>query len=173
MFFKTIFALFDIYFYINHIRYTTFSRFLALSNMHVHRGRFLVQNAVFSTLIMSKGYIPETRAHARVCVCVYVCFFKTLLTSIFISIASDIQSYPIYNLFSRLLALRNIYSGRLLPLNIYSGRHWVRNALGMMDSHIHYAIVTVRFCTDIFSRFFALRNTRAGHDGQYWDDSIR
>ena len=43
----------------------------------------------------------------------------------------------------------------------------------MMDCHIHYAIVTVRFCTDIFSRFFALRNTRAGHDGQYWDDSIR
>ena len=75
--------------------------------------------------------------------------------------------------FSRLLALRNIYSGRLLPLNIYSGRHWVRNALGMMDCHIHYAIVTVRCCTNIFSRFFALRNTRAGHDGQYWDDSIR
>ena len=65
--------------------------------------------------------------------------------------------------FSRLLALRNIYSGRLLPLNIYSGRHWVRNALGMMDCHIHYAIVTVRCCTDIFSRFFALRNTHAGH----------
>ena len=43
----------------------------------------------------------------------------------------------------------------------------------MMDCHIHYAIVTVRFCTDIFSRFFAPRNTRAGHDGQYWDDSIR
>ena len=102
-----------------------------------------------------------------------MCFFKTLLISIFISIPSDIQSYPIYNLFSRLLALRNIYSGRLLPLNIYSGRHWVRNALGMMDCHIHYAIVTVRFCTDIFYRFFALRNTRAGHDGQYWDDSIR
>ena len=137
--------------------------------MHVHRGRFLVQKAVFSTL--SKGYIPETRARARVCV--YVCFFKTLLISIFISIPSDIQSYPIYNLFSRLLALRNIYSGRLLPLNIYGGRHWVRNALGMMDCYIHYAIVTVRFCTDIFSRFFALRNTRAGRDGQYWDDSIR
>ena len=135
--------------------------------MHVHRGRFLVQKAVFSKL--SKGYIPETRPR----VCVYVCFFKTLLISIFISIPSDIQSYPIYNLFSRLLALRNIYSGRLLPLNIYSGRHWVRNALGMMDCHIHYAIVTVRFCTDIFSRFFALRNTRDGHDGQYWDDSIR
>ena len=125
--------------------------------MHVHRGRFLVQKAVFSTL--SKGYLPETRAR----VCVYVCFFKTLLISIFISIPSDIQSYPIYNLFSRLLG----------PRNIYSGRHWVRNALGMMDCHIHYAIVTVRFCTDIFSRFFALRNTRAGHDGQYWDDSIR
>ena len=97
----------------------------------------------------------------------------SLRLPIFISIPSDIQSYPIYNLFSRLLALRNIYSGRLLPLNIYSGRHWVRNALGMMDCHIHYAIVTVRFCTDIFSRFFALTNTRAGHDGQYWDDSIR
>ena len=168
VFFKTIFALFDIYFYINHIRYTTFSRFLALSNMHVHRGRFLVQKAFFSTL--SKGYIPETRARARPCV--YV-FFQNIINIYFISIPSDIQSYPIYNLFSRLLALRNIYSGRLLPLNIYSGRHWVRNALGMMDCHIHYAIVTVRFCTDIFSRFFALRNTRAGHDGQYWDDSIR
>ena len=129
--------------------------------MHVHRGRFLVQKAVFSTL--SKGYILETRARVRVCVCVCVFFHNILLISIFISIPTDIQSYPIYNLFSRLLALRNIYSGR----------HWVRNALGMMDCHIHYAIVTVRFCTDIFSRFFALRNTRAGHDGQYWDDSIR
>ena len=104
------------------------------------------------------------------CVCV---FFQNIIISIFISIPSDIQSYAIYNLFSRLLALRNIYSGRLLPLNIYSGRHWVRNALSMMDCHIHYAIVTVRFCTDIFSRFFAPRNTCAGHDGQYWDDSIR
>ena len=43
----------------------------------------------------------------------------------------------------------------------------------MMDCHIHYAIVTVRFCTDIFSRFFAVRNTRAGHDGHYWNYSIR
>ena len=43
----------------------------------------------------------------------------------------------------------------------------------MMDCHIHYAIVTVRFCTDIFSRFFALRNTRAGYDGQYCSGTTR
>ena len=144
--------------------------------MHVHRGRFLVQKAVFSTLskgytpetraralsTLSKGYIPETRARARVCV--YVCvFFQNIINIYFYINPIRYTIYPIYNLFSRLLALRNIYSGR----------HWVRNALGMMDCHIHYAIVTVRFCTDIFSRCFALRNTGAGHDGQYWDDSIR
>ena len=45
----------------------------------------------------------------------------------------------------------------------------------MMDCHIHNTIVTVRFWPtyNLFSRFLALRNTRAGHDGQYWDDSIK
>ena len=32
---------------------------------------------------------------------------------------------------------------------MYSGRHWVRNALGMMDCHIHNAIVTLKNGTDI------------------------
>ena len=114
-FLKPFLTPFDIYFYNNHIRYTT--SFLDFSRLITC---MCTGKAVFSTL--RKGYIPETRARARVRACVYVCFFKTLLISIFISIPSDIQSYPIYNL---------------------------------------------------FSRFFALRNTRAGHDGQYWDDSIR
>ena len=51
----------------------------------------------------------------------------------------DIQSYPIHNLFSRLLALRNMYNCR----------NWVRNALGMMDCPIHNAIVRLQNGTDI------------------------
>ena len=33
--------------------------------------------------------------------------------------------------------------------NMYSGRHWVRNALGMMDCNIHNAIETLQNGTDI------------------------
>ena len=153
-FLKPFLTPFDSYFYNNHIRYKTslldFSRLITCMCTEVgskYEKRF---SPHWEWVI----YPKLARARARVCVWFF--FLKTLLY-LFLY-----QSYSIYNFFSRLLALRNIYSGR----------HWVRNALGMMDCHIHYAIVTVRFCTDIFSRFFALRNTRAGHDGQYWDDSI-
>ena len=67
--------------------------------MHVHRGRFLVQKAVFSTL--SKGYIPETRARARVRVCVRVLFQNIINIYFYINpirytILSDIQ--PLFSI---------------------------------------------------------------------------
>ena len=145
-FLKPFLTLFDIYFlYQSYPIYNVFSRFLALRNMHVHRGRNKVRNVVFSTL--KKGYIPET------CVFFFSKPFLTLFDIYFLY-----QSYRIYDLFSRFLALRNMYRGR----------YWVRNALGMMDRH--NAIVTLQYGTDIkpIYRFLALRNACAGHDGQYW-----
>ena len=55
-----------------------------------------------------------------------------------------------------------------MPLNIY--RHTKRAGHDGLSYSLCYCDGP---CTDIFSRFFALRNTRAGRDGQYWDDSIR